>query len=91
MGRLLNSVCGQREGLKSRGLQNAKEAKEIELPYSSLFLFFFLFMAPPGTYGGSQARGQIRAVAASLRHSHRNTRSEPHLRPTPQLVATLDL
>ena len=29
-------------------------------------------------YGGSQARGQIRAVAAGLCHSHSNTRSEPH-------------
>ena len=30
-------------------------------------------------YGSSQARGQIRAPAASLRHSHSNVRSKPHL------------
>ena len=28
-------------------------------------------------YGGSQARGRIRAVAAGLHHSHSNARSEP--------------
>ena len=38
-------------------------------------------------YGGSQARTQIRVVAAGLCHSHSNTISEPHLRPTPQLMA----
>ena len=34
------------------------------------FFFFFLFKAPPMAYGGSQARGQIEAVATGLRHSH---------------------
>ena len=38
-------------------------------------------------YGGSQARGLIRAVAASLHHSLSNTGSEPRLQLTPQLVA----
>jgi len=33
---------------------------------------------------------QIGAVAASLRQSHSNLGSEPHLRPTPQLTATPD-
>ena len=33
------------------------------------FLFFCLFRAAPAEYEGSQARGQIRAVAASLHHS----------------------
>ena len=51
---------------------------------------FFLFRAAPEAYGGSQARGQMGATAASLRHSHSNTGSEPHLPPTPQLVAMLD-
>jgi len=41
-------------------------------------------------YGGSQARGLIRAVAAGLRHSHSNAGSEPCLRPTPWLRATSD-
>ena len=51
------------------------------------FWFFCLFRATPTAYGGSQHRGQIRAIAASL-HSHSNARSEPHLQPTPQLRAT---
>ena len=37
-----------------------------------------------------QARGQIGAVAASLRHSHSNTGSKPRLRPTPQLTWMLN-
>ena len=41
--------------------------------------FFGHFRATPTAYGGSQARGQIGGVAASLRHSHSNARSEPHL------------
>ena len=41
-------------------------------------------------YGGSQANGLIEAVAANLRQSHSNVGSEPRLRPTPQLMATLD-
>ena len=45
--------------------------------------------AAPTAYGGSQTRGLIGAVAASLRHS--NTGSELHLRLTRQLTATPDL
>ena len=41
-------------------------------------------------YGGSQARGQIGAMAASLHHSHSNAGSTPHLRPMPQLTAMPD-
>ena len=41
-------------------------------------------------YGGSQARDQIGAIAAGLRHRHSNARSEPRLQPTPQLMAMLD-
>ena len=36
------------------------------------------FRAAPAAYGGSQARGLIRAVAAGLHHSHSNARSELH-------------
>ena len=54
------------------------------------FFLSFVFRATPAAYRGSQARGQTVAVATALRHSHSNTRSEPHLRPTPQLTATLD-
>ena len=41
-------------------------------------------------YGGSQARGLIGAVAAGLRQRHSNAGSEPHLQPTPQLMARPD-
>ena len=34
------------------------------------FFFFFSFMTTPAAYGISSARGQIRASAASLWHSH---------------------
>uniref|UniRef100_A0A4X1TY62 C2H2-type domain-containing protein n=1 Tax=Sus scrofa TaxID=9823 RepID=A0A4X1TY62_PIG len=50
-----------------------------------VFLFFFgPFRATPAAYGGSQARDPNGAVATGLRQSHSNTRSEPHLQPTPQ-------
>jgi len=41
-------------------------------------------------YGGSQAKGLIRAVATGLHQGHNNSGSEPRLRPTPQLTATPD-
>ena len=44
---------------------------------SSVFNFFF--RVAPVSYGGSQARGPIGAVAAGLHHSHSNARSEPSL------------
>ena len=46
---------------------------------SSLLLLLFLFSAIPSAYGSSQARGQIRVVAASLCHSLSNAGSEPSL------------
>ena len=49
--------------------------------------FFCLFRAAPVAYGGSQAKGQIRAAAADLRHSHSNAGSKPRLKPIPQLMA----
>ena len=69
-----------------------------ELPlYSFLsffsFLFFGLFVfskAAPSAYGGSQARGLIRAVANGLHQSHSNSGSELRLQPTPQLTAIPD-
>ena len=47
---------------------------------------FFLFLVRPAlaAYGGSQAK-----IWIGLPHSHSNTRSKPHLQPTPQLMATL--
>ena len=49
------------------------------------FLSFCLSRAAPVAYGGSQARGAIGAVAASLHHSHSNAGSEPR-----HLTARLD-
>ena len=55
------------------------------------FLFFFLFTylfifclfaiswVAPAAYGGSQARGAIRAVAAGLHHSHSSVGSKLRL------------
>ena len=57
-------------------------------------IYFFTFWhlrAAPAAYGGSQARGQIRTTGAGLLHSCSNTRSEPHLGLTSQLMATLIL
>ena len=54
------------------------------------FCLFCLFRAAPTAYGGSQARGQIRAAAAGLHQSQSNAASEPRLWPTPQLTATPD-
>ena len=51
----------------------------------------YFLRAAPTAYGGSQSRGPIRAVAASLHHSHSNAGSELCVRPTPQLTAVLDL
>ena len=50
-----------------------------------LFLTFnFFFTATSKACGSSRNKGQIGAAAASLHHSHSNTRSEPHLWPTLQ-------
>ena len=59
-------------------------------PYLFFFFFFCLFKAPPTAYGGSQTRGQTRAVATGLHHSHSNAGSKPCLQPTPQFTATTD-
>jgi len=61
------------------------------LVFGGFFFFgFLLFRAKPAAYLSSQARGQIRAAAASLHQSHRNAGSELHLRPTSQLTAMPD-
>ena len=72
-----------------------KEVRKVAWFYGgSLFIYLFIhfslfcmFRAMHATYGSSQARRPIGAVAAGLSHSHGNARSEPCLRPTPQLTA----
>jgi len=56
----------------------------------SFFFFFGLFRAAPTEYGNSQARGQIRATAASLHYSHSNAGSTLCLQPTRKLQALRD-
>ena len=58
---------------------------------NAAFLFLFFFRAAPAAYESSQARGQIRAVAAGLCHSDSNEGSELYLQPIPWLKATSDL
>ena len=56
--------------------------------FSPSFLFFFFFFclcisrAAPTAYGGSQARGLIRALATGLHQSHSNAGSKLRLQPT---------
>ena len=76
--------------------------KHIFPPYQEnfiIFLFIYLFVclfiylffrAAPMAYGGSQARGWLRAAAANLYHSHSNMGSELHLWHIPQLTAMPD-
>ena len=52
--------------------------------------FFFFLKSSIIAHGHSQARGKIRATAASLHNSHSNVGSDLHLRPTPQLMAMWD-
>ena len=55
-----------------------------------ILVWFCLFRSTRTACGGSQARGQIGAVATSLHHSHSNMGSKPYLRPTPQCTAMPD-
>ena len=56
--------------------------------YIYIFIYFGLFRATLAAYGGSQARGPVGTVAASLGQGHSNEGSELRLRGTPQLMAT---
>ena len=67
-------------------MQWAFKGKEI----NPFLLYSSLFMEAHVAYGSSQAKGWIRAAAASLHHSHGNTGSEPYLWPTPQFITIPD-
>ena len=58
--------------------------------HEHVFILIYVLRATPETYGSSQARRRIRAIAASLHNSHSNAKSELRLQPTPQLTATAD-
>ena len=67
------------------------DIKELLILFFFFLLLLFVFArATPKANGGSQARGQIGAIATGLHQSHSNAGSEPHLRPTPQIKATPD-
>ena len=51
---------------------------KLALSLPSCLPFFLSFWATPKPYGGSQARGQTGATAASLHHSHSNAGSLSH-------------
>ena len=64
-----------------------------KLPYVLIFFFFVFFVffrAVPTVHGGSQARGQIRAIADGLHHSYSNAGFELCLRPASQLMVMPD-
>ena len=73
----LNYACISHNGLQALSPCSISLKPETTLPDgydSSLFFFFFfffflLFRAALRAHGSSQARGQIRAVAAGLHHS----------------------
>ena len=70
--------------------ENFHFGKLIYFFFAFLIFFFHLFRAAPAACGGSQAGGEIGAVASGLCQSHSNSGSKPHLPPTLQLIATLD-
>ena len=69
-------VCGPCQA--PSGYLGGLQGFAVSLNPIRLFFFFFfpLFRAAGAAYGGSQARGQIRA--AGLHHSHSNTGSLNH-------------
>ena len=98
-----NSIClGEAKSEKKKKIKEKKNCVVIMITVSSSFSFqlhlcvcvcvfcVLHFRAIPVAYGGSQARGGTRATAPGLHHSHSNTRYEPRLQPTPQLMSTLD-
>ena len=76
----------------SRNMQVKGRAKKwVQFFFVFVFLPFLGAGRLPMAYGGCQGRGLIGAVAASLRQSHSNSRSEPRrLQPMPQLKTTQD-
>ena len=82
LGQGMNLCCHSTDNTRSSTVR--PEGKSLIYP----FFFFGLFRATSTAHGGSQARGQIQAIAASLHHSH--SMVQDCLWPTPELRATLD-
>ena len=89
---LIGILSSMKYGINLRLSENIlHRSNHLQKKFFLKILFYVcLFRAILTAHGGSQARGQIGAVAAGLHHRHSNTRSEPCLRPTPQLTATPD-
>ena len=71
-------------GMESRGQGHgtcsvARCLSNLAQIVDSFFVVVLFFRATDTAYGGSQARGPIRATAAGLHHSHSNARSKPRL------------
>ena len=91
--RVLGAVykgCRKKKKKKKKKEEREPGGTTNPLDVELFFFFFFVFLGPRAAYGGSQARSRIRAVAAGLCQNHSNTRSKPHLPPTPQFAETLD-
>ena len=73
-------------GQKKTEMPNMRDQNNITA-FCLFVLSFYLSRATPIAYGGSQAGGPVGAVAAGLHQSHSNAAFEPHLQPTPQLMA----
>ena len=79
----------------TQGVRRSSKDPRSSLQTAERFQIFcfvsLLFRAAPKAYGNSQPRGQIKAAAAGLRHSHSNEGPEPCLQPAlQQLMATAD-
>ena len=69
------------EASKEEGLRGSLDSRHNWIPATSqeeAHLFFFFKRSTPAAYGGSQARGPIRATTAGLRHSHSHAGSLTH-------------
>ena len=86
--KLMNKWMSERKMNKRNQTWNHRTVFKLNIRnvfFFFVFFFFFwsfFFRVAPMAYGGSQARGAIRAVAASLHQSYSNVGSKPHLRPT---------
>ena len=63
---------------------------QLLLSFLSFFLFLFFWFLVLHLWHMEVLRGQIRATATGLHHSHSNLGSEPSLQPAPQLTAMPD-
>ena len=81
---------GKKRAFPKNFNQVSSNAVLLWAPQSWAFLFCFFNRAPPMAYRSSQVKGQIRAVATGLYHSHSNAGSKLYLRPIPQLMAIPD-